>query len=68
MPHTVKVEVSDGLLTATNEFIVTVLEVNRPPVINSVAATAVAGGGAWGSNHMMVVVLISRRAILGLKP
>ena len=31
------------------------------------AATAVAGG-AWGSNHMMVVVLISRRAILGLKP
>ena len=47
MPHTVKVEVSDGSLTATNEFIVTVLEVNRPPVINSVAAAAVAEGSAW---------------------
>jgi Zn-dependent metalloprotease len=47
MPHTVKVEVSDGSLTATNEFIVTVLEVNRPPVINPVAAASVAEGTAW---------------------
>jgi hypothetical protein len=47
MAHTVKVEVSDGSLTATNEFIVTVLEVNRSPVINPVAATSVAEGTAW---------------------
>jgi hypothetical protein len=47
MPHTVKVEVSDGSLTATNEFIVTVLEVNRPPVINPVAAASIAEGTAW---------------------
>jgi bacillolysin len=47
MPHTVKVEVSDGSLTATDEFIVTVLEVNRPPVINPVAAASVAEGTAW---------------------
>ncbi len=47
MQHTVKVEVSDGSLTATNEFTVTVLEVNRPPVINPVAAASVAEGTAW---------------------
>ncbi len=47
MPHTVKVEVSDGSLTATNEFIVTVLEVNRSPVINSVADASVSEGTAW---------------------
>jgi bacillolysin len=47
MPHTVNVEVSDGSLTATNEFIVTVLEVNRPPVINPVAAASIAEGTAW---------------------
>ena len=47
MPHTVRVEVSDGSLTATNEFTVTVLEVNRTPVINPVTATSVAEGTAW---------------------
>ena len=50
MPHTVKVEVSDGSLTATNEFVVTVLEVNSPPVINTVAATSVAEGAAWSQS------------------
>jgi hypothetical protein len=45
--YSVAVEVSDGSLSTTGQFEVTVAEVNRPPVINPVTATAVAEGTAW---------------------
>jgi hypothetical protein len=45
--YSVAVEVSDGSLSTTGQFDVTVAEVNRSPVINPVAATAVAEGTAW---------------------
>ena len=41
------VEVSDGSLSTTGQFDVTVAEVNRPPVINPVAASSVAEGSSW---------------------
>jgi hypothetical protein len=45
--HPVTVEVSDGSLSTTGQFEVTVSEVNRPPVINPLAATSVGEGTAW---------------------
>jgi hypothetical protein len=45
--YPVIVEVSDGFLSTTGQFDVTVTEVNRPPVINPVAAASVAEGTAW---------------------
>lgn len=45
--YPVVVEVSDGLLSATNQFFVSVSEVNRPPVINPLAATSIGEGAAW---------------------
>ena len=48
--YPVSVEVSDGSLSTTGQFEVTVAEVNRSPVINPVTATAVAEGTAWTQN------------------
>jgi hypothetical protein len=45
--YPVALEVSDGSLTTSGQFEVTVVEVNRPPFINPVAATSVAEGTAW---------------------
>ena len=45
--YPVAVEVSDGSLSATGQFDVTVAEVNRSPVINPVAAASVAEGTSW---------------------
>jgi hypothetical protein len=45
--YPVALEVSDGSLTTSGQFEVTVAEVNRPPFINPVAATSVAEGTAW---------------------
>jgi Zn-dependent metalloprotease len=45
--YPVVVEVSDGLLSATNQFFVSVSEVNRPPVINLVASSSIGEGAAW---------------------
>ena len=45
--YPVTVEVSDGSLSTTGQFDVTVAEVNRPPVINPVAASSVAEGSSW---------------------
>jgi hypothetical protein len=41
------VEVSDGVLSSTNQFNVSVLEVNRPPYVIPVAPGSIAEGQAW---------------------
>ena len=48
--YPVAVEVSDGSLSTTDQFEVTVAEVNRPPVLNPVAAASVAEGAAWSQD------------------
>jgi len=45
--YPVVVEVSDGDLSATNQFNVSVLEVNKPPAINAVPPSSIGEGGAW---------------------
>jgi hypothetical protein len=45
--YPVALEVSDGSLTTSGQFEVTVAEVNRPPFINQVAAGSVVEGTAW---------------------
>jgi len=45
--YPVAVEVSDGSLSTTGQFDVTVTEVNRSPVINPVADASVSEGTAW---------------------
>ena len=45
--YPVTVEVSDGVLSSTNQFNVSVLEVNRPPYVIPVAPGSIAEGQAW---------------------
>ena len=45
--YPVTVEVSDGVLSSTNQFNVSVLEVNRPPSVAPVAPSLIAEGQTW---------------------
>ncbi len=45
--YPVTVEVSDGVLSSTNQFNVSVLEVNRPPAVAPLAPSLIAEGQTW---------------------